>query len=230
MSEKIREMFDSIAGDYDRMNRIMTFGLDRKWRRFVVSRAGLSDGMALLDIATGTGDIAFEALRRFDLEVTGLDFSSSMLEIARVRDREGKVRWIQGDALKLPFGDGSFDAVTSGYLMRNVGDIGGAFAEQYRVLKEGGTVVCLDTTPPGGNIFSPFVRLYLKMLIPLLGRILAGNRGAYAYLTESTVKFKSPGEIRAIMESCGFRSVSIKKFMFGTIAIHCGIKEKTHGL
>lgn len=225
MSEKIRHMFNNIAGDYDKMNRIMSLGMDKKWRQFVVKKANLHNSEKLIDLATGTGDIIFEALKLYDLEATGLDFSSAMIKIARERDIKQKARWIEGNALELPFEKESFHAVTSGYLMRNVGDIPGAFSEQYRVLKPGGKVVCLDTTPPPKNILRPFITLYFKLIIPLLGKILAGNSKAYAYLTESTVNFKNAEEIREIMIEAGFINIEIKKFMFGTIAVHCGEKK-----
>ena len=224
MNKKIQEMFNSIATDYDKMNKIMTFGMDKYWRRYVVGSAELSHDSRLLDIATGTGDIIFESLNKYTVKAIGLDFSESMLEIARKRDKDQKAIWTQGDALDLPYEDNFFNAVTSGYLMRNVGDIGKAFSEQYRVLKVGGKVVCLDTTPPGSNIFKPFIKIYLKWIIPLVGKLLTGNKSAYAYLTESTVNFKSSEEIKEIMIECGFKDVEIKKFMFGTIAVHSAEK------
>lgn len=224
MSQEIQKMFNDIASDYDKMNRLMTFGMDKYWRRYVVKESMVKNGSKLLDLATGTGDIIFEGLKRFELYATGLDFSQAMLEIARKRDREKKVLWMQADALALPFEDNAFDAVTSGYLMRNVGNIDQAFSEQHRVLKIGGKVVCLDTTPPGNNILRPFIGLYLKLIIPFAGRLLTGNRSAYAYLTESTVNFKRAEEIKAIMVRTGFRDIKIKKFMFGTIAVHSGVK------
>jgi len=224
MSKQIQHMFNNIAGDYDKMNRIMTFGMDKYWRRYVVRQSSIAEGSKLLDIATGTGDIIFESRKKYSLETTGLDFSEAMLEIARKRDTDNQSQWIQADALDLPFEDNSFDAVTSGYLMRNVGKIDKAFSEQYRVLKPGGTVVCLDTTPPGKSIFKPFIAIYLKVAIPLIGKILTGNKSAYAYLTESTVNFKTAGELKEIMTDCGFKKITIKKFMFGTIAVHRGIK------
>ncbi|MDA3810377.1 MAG: bifunctional demethylmenaquinone methyltransferase/2-methoxy-6-polyprenyl-1,4-benzoquinol methylase UbiE [Spirochaetaceae bacterium] len=225
MSTKIQEMFNNIASNYNKMNKIMTFGMDKYWRRYAVKKAALTRGSKLIDIATGTGDIIFEALKKTEIEAVGLDFAESMLEIARKRDEEKSAEWIQADALKLPFDDETFDAVTSGYLMRNVDDIPGAFNEQFRVLKPGGFVVCLDTTPPGKSVLTPFIKIYLKLAIPILGRILAGNRSAYAYLTESTVHFKTADELKKIMIASGFKDINIKKFMFRTIAVHSGKKE-----
>lgn len=217
-------MFNSIAADYDKMNKLMTFGLDRKWRRYVVDKAELENGEKLLDIATGTGDIIFEALNTYKLDTTGLDFSESMLAIARKRDKSHSTEWLQADALDLPFKEKTFNAVTSGYLMRNVGDIHKAFSEQYRVLQPGGRVVCLDTSPPSDNLLKPFINLYLKYVIPFLGKILSGNPSAYKYLTESTVNFIKAEELKEIMIKSGFKDITIKKFMFGTIAVHRGVK------
>lgn len=224
-SDNIKEMFNSIASNYDKMNKIMTFGMDGKWRRFVISKARLKEADNLLDIATGTGDIIFEALKKQNIKAVGVDFSTGMLDVARERDREKKVVWKQADALDLPFEQNTFDVVTSGYLMRNVGDIKKAFSEQYRVLKKDGIVICLDTTPPRNKIFKPFIKLHFKIIIPLLGKIFAGNKSAYKYLTESTENFKSPSELKLIMGKCGFKDIGIKKFMLNTIAVHWGKKE-----
>ncbi len=224
MSRKIQSMFNNIAADYDKMNRVMTFGMDSHWRRYVIKEAGLFDEAILLDLATGTGDIIFEALRHNKVRATGLDFSESMLEIARERDITHKAVWIKADALDLPFENDSFDALTSGYLMRNVDSIEKAFSEQYRVLKKEGRVVCLDTTPPVKNLLRPFINIYLKRIIPLIGKVLTKNPSAYAYLIESTVNFKNTGELKEIMIQCGFKEIKIQKFMFGTMAVHSAVK------
>jgi demethylmenaquinone methyltransferase/2-methoxy-6-polyprenyl-1,4-benzoquinol methylase len=209
----------------------------------------LKDGNRLLDVATGTGDVIIEAIRRgIKLDRSaGLDFSVGMLTVARSRlntsphrqaNREPNrqtVEWIEGEALHLPFKDNDFDVVTSAYLMRNVGDVAAAFTEQYRVLKPGGKVACLDTTPPRRTIMSPFINFYLIKIIPLLGSLVAGSKSAYTYLPETTKAFKSADELKEVMIKTGFERVSYKKYMFGTIAIHWGEKplkitgEKTDG-
>jgi demethylmenaquinone methyltransferase/2-methoxy-6-polyprenyl-1,4-benzoquinol methylase len=221
----VQSMFDRIAGRYNLMNRLMTFGQDMKWRRFVIDRAALPPGGVLLDLATGTGDIAFEALRRQPTaRVVGGDFSLGMMRVGQTLPLGQRVGWTGADALNLPFPDNTFDAVTAGYLMRNVIDIPRAFAEQRRVLKPGGRLVILDTSPPPRNLLRPFILLHLKYGIPLLGRLISGNADAYTYLPESTQAFKTPDELADLMRAAGFRNVGYRRFMFGTMAVHWGEK------
>jgi demethylmenaquinone methyltransferase/2-methoxy-6-polyprenyl-1,4-benzoquinol methylase len=220
-------MFDRIAGRYNLMNRLITFGQDVRWRRFVVQQARLKPGDKLLDLATGTGDIAFEAMRQVPgVQAVGGDFSLGMMLVGQTLPRGDQVQWNQSDALNLPFPDNIFDAVTSGYLMRNVIDIPRAFAEQHRVLKLGGRVVVLDTSPPPKNLplVRPFIEIHLRYVIPFLGRVIGGNADAYQYLPESTQKFKTPDELAALMRAAGFNKVQYRTFMFGTMAVHWGEK------
>lgn len=218
-------MFDRIAGSYGRMNFLMTFGRDRAWRRAVVREAALPPGGRLLDLAAGTGDIALEALRLDPAaRVTAADFSLGMMRVGRGRPGGDCVAWCAADAFSLPFADAIFDAVTSGYLLRNVADRVGAFREQARVVRPGGRVVCLDTAPPPPSPLRPFVRFYLRRVIPLLGRVVAGDRPAYAYLASSTEGFKSPLELAAIMREAGLVEVRHRSFMGGSIAVHTGIR------
>jgi demethylmenaquinone methyltransferase/2-methoxy-6-polyprenyl-1,4-benzoquinol methylase len=223
----VQDMFGRIAGRYNLMNRLMTGGQDLKWRRFVVQQARLKAGDRLLDLATGTGDIAFEALKAIPtLQVVGGDFSLPMMLVGRELPFGDKVGWTGADALNLPFPDASFNAVTSGYLARNVVDIPRMFAEQLRVLKPGGRIVVLDSSPPKDNLLKPFIEIHLRYIIPLLGRIVAGKNGAdaYQYLPSSTQAFKSPEELAALMKQAGIRNVQYKTFMFGTMAVHWGEK------
>lgn len=223
----VQDMFGRIAGRYNLMNRLMTFGQDLKWRRYVVQQAKLPNNGKLLDLATGTGDIAFEALKAVpNVTVIGGDFSLPMMRVGQKLPMGHKVGWTGADALNLPFPDESFDAVTSGYLVRNVIDIPRTFAEQIRVLKPGGRVVVLDSSPPKDNIFRPFIEIHLRYIIPLLGRIVAGKEGAdaYQYLPSSTQAFKTPEELANLMRQVGLRNVQFKTFMFGTMAVHWGEK------
>ena len=221
----VRAMFDRIAGRYQLMNALMTFGRDRAWRRAVVLAAALPAGGRLLDLASGTGDIALEALRLVaGVRVTAADFSLEMIRIGRRRPGGDRIAWCAADALSLPFADAGFDAVTSGYLLRNVADRVGAFREQARVVRPGGRVVCLDTSPPPASPLRPIVRLYLRRIIPLLGRLIAGDRSAYAYLSASTEGFKAPDELAAIMREAGLIGVRYRRFMAGTIAVHVGMR------
>lgn len=223
----VQGMFGRIAGRYNLMNRLMTGGQDLKWRRFVVQKAGLKTGDKLLDLATGTGDIAFEALKAVqDIQVVGGDFSLPMMQVGQTLPLGNRVGWAGADALNLPFPDNTFNAVTSGYLARNVVDIPRMFAEQLRVLKAGGRIVLLDSSPPKDNLLKPFIEIHLRYVIPLLGRIVAGKNGAdaYQYLPSSTQAFKSPEELAALMTQAGVRNVHYRTFMFGTMAVHWGEK------
>lgn len=222
----VREMFGQIAQRYDLMNRLMTFGQDRRWRRYAVREAKLPPGGRVLDVATGTGDIALEALaQQPDLLVAaGMDFSRPMMHVGQRRPNGSRVGWADADALALPYAADTFDAALSGYLMRNVIDVAGAFREQMRVVKPGGRVISLDSSPPRRNLLYPFIMLHFRLVIPLLGRIVAGNPAAYQYLPESTEGFKTAEELAAIMREVGLVDVRYRPFMFGTMAVHIGIK------
>ncbi len=223
----VQNMFGRIAGRYNLMNRLMTGGQDMKWRRFVVQQARLKNGDKLLDLATGTGDIAFEALKTVpNLQVVGGDFSLPMMQVGKTLPMGEKVGWTGADALNLPFPNNSFSAITAGYLTRNVIDLPRMFAEQLRVLKTGGRIVLLDSSPPKNNILKPFIEIHLRFIIPLLGRIVAGKSGAdaYQYLPSSTQAFKTPQELAAMMTKAGVRNVQFRTFMFGTMAVHWGEK------
>ncbi len=225
----VQDMFGRIARRYNLMNRLMTFGQDMRWRRFVVKQAQLPAGGKLLDLATGTGDIAFEALRNTpDAQIVGADFSLPMMYVGQHLKNGRRVGWVGADALKLPFPDNTFDAVTSGYLVRNVIDIPQTLKEQLRVLKPGGRIVILDSSPPKDSLLKPFILMHLKYVIPLLGRIIVGTEGAdaYSYLPSSTQAFKTPEDLAANMHNAGIEQVQWKLFMFGTMAVHWGIKPQ----
>jgi demethylmenaquinone methyltransferase/2-methoxy-6-polyprenyl-1,4-benzoquinol methylase len=221
----VRTMFGRIAGRYDVMNRLMTFGRDRAWHRQVVRRAALPAGGRLLDVGSGTGGIVCAALDRDPtLSVVAADFTYAMMDAGRQRHPARRIRWCGADALALPFRDGSFDAVTSGYLIRNVTDIRQAFEEQIRVLRPGGRVVCLDTSPPPPGPLYPFIKAYLKIVIPLAGRIVSGDRYAYRYLPESTQHFHTPDKLQRIMQAAGLKDIGYRRLMWGTIVILHGTK------
>ena len=223
----IREMFGQISDRYDLMNRFMALGQDRAWRRQAVSAAALPPGGLLLDAGSGTGDIALEALRRDStLRVMAVDFSTQMMQMGRRRPGGQRIFWCHTDALELPFPDATFDAVTSGYLVRNVIDVRRALKEQIRVVKPGGRVVCLETSPAQRNAFRPFVLFHLKFVIPLLGTLIARNRAAYMYLPKSTQAFMTPEQLAGIMESIGLKDVSYHRFMLGTMIVHVGVRPE----
>ncbi len=224
----VRDMFAGIAGKYDRMNRLMTFGQDLRWRRVVIDMARLPPNGRLLDMATGTGDIAAEGLRRHpDLQAVGGDFTLEMMATGRASyPQRQAIQWVGSDALGLPFPDDTFDAVTSGFLMRNVIDVEQAFWEQLRVTRPGGWVVVLETSPPKDNWLKPFILFHLSVVLPTLGRLVAGSSEAYTYLPSSTRMFRSPQALADSMRALGFEEVTYRLFMLETIAIHAGRKPQ----
>ena len=224
-AQYVQDMFARIAARYDRMNRLITFGQDVKWRRYVIEEARLTENGRLLDIATGTGDIALEALKQHPgVEAVGGDFTIEMMRVGKKVPERRFIQWVNADTLVLPFPANCFDAVTSGFLMRNVIDVPGAFQEQMRVTRPGGRVVVLESSPPKDNLLKPFIRFHLNIIIPNLGKLISGNADAYRYLPDSTQSFKGPDELADIMWQVGFAEVRYQMFMFGTIAIHVGQK------
>jgi len=218
-------MFDAIADRYDLMNKVMTFGQDRHWRQFVVDKGGDPGAGWVLDLACGTGEISSQFQQcNPRAGVIGADFSSNMLARAAQRFAGTDICWHACDANRLPYDNDVFQAVSFGYLLRNVDDSLAVLKEVYRVLSEGGRIVCLDTTPPAKNLFYPFIRLYLAVVIPLLGKLIARDQSAYAYLTGSTMVFHDAPDLAELFRKAGFRQVAFKRFMFGTIAVHWGIK------
>jgi demethylmenaquinone methyltransferase/2-methoxy-6-polyprenyl-1,4-benzoquinol methylase len=224
---EVRQMFDRIAGRYDLMNRLITLGQDRRWRRLMVAEAALGPGGRLLDLGAGTGEVAREARRQHpDLALAlAADLSPGMLRAGQQRPGSEGMAWSQLDALRLPFADASFDAVTSAYLARNVADPQQMFSEQLRVLRPGGRVVCLDTTPPAAGPMAPLVWLHMRAAIPLLGRLVAGDAAAYRYLPRTSRAFLRPGALAGVMTGAGFVEVRFQTLMLGTQALHVGQKR-----
>jgi demethylmenaquinone methyltransferase / 2-methoxy-6-polyprenyl-1,4-benzoquinol methylase len=213
-AEGVRTMFDRIAPVYDVMNRTMTAGLDRRWRR-LTAEAVVRDGDDVLDACCGTGDLAIAAAR-VGGRVTGLDFSEAMLE--RARGKDAPIEWVRGDMLALPFGDASFDAATVGFGVRNVEDIERAFVELRRVLRPGGRIGILEITRPRG-LLAPFYKLWFDGIIPLLGKLLPGG-SAYTYLPASVRRFPGPEDLSKLIEGAGFRDVRYRLFAGGIVALH----------
>ena len=221
-SKYVQSMFTKIAHRYDLMNRLMTGGQDIRWRKQVIKLARLTPNASLLDLGTGTGDLAREALlQEPQAKVTAADFT---VEMMRVGKKSGNLQFSAADALNLPFKDTTFDAVVSGFLMRNVTDIQQALKEQYRALKPGGRIVILDTTRPKKNILSPFIWIHMHFIIPTVGGLLSGERDAYNYLPDTTENFLTAEQLAARMIAAGFKQVDFKRLMFGTIGMHWGEK------
>jgi demethylmenaquinone methyltransferase/2-methoxy-6-polyprenyl-1,4-benzoquinol methylase len=221
--EAVRGMFDRIAPVYDAMNRVMTAGLDRKWRRLTVE-AVVQPGDRVLDACCGTGDLAVAAEREGGV-VTGLDFSPAMLE--RARRKSGTVVWVEGDLLALPFDDGSFDAATVGFGVRNVADLEAALRELRRVLRPRGRLAILEITQPRG-ILRPFFSLWFDRIVPLLGKILPGGK-AYTYLPASVRRFPGAEGLSALLESAGFDQVRFTLLGGTIVALHSAVATEESG-
>jgi demethylmenaquinone methyltransferase / 2-methoxy-6-polyprenyl-1,4-benzoquinol methylase len=213
-ADGVRHMFDRIAPVYDAMNRVMTGGLDRRWRRITVDEV-VRTGDRVLDACCGTGDLALAARGRAG-DVVGLDFSERMLERARAKSRD--VEWVQGDVLALPFEDASFDAVTVGFGVRNVDDLEAGLRELRRVLRDGGRLGILEITQPRG-VLAPFYRVWFDRVVPALGKVLPGG-WAYTYLPASVRRFPGPEELAARLAAAGFSAVRFRLFAGGIVALH----------
>jgi demethylmenaquinone methyltransferase/2-methoxy-6-polyprenyl-1,4-benzoquinol methylase len=224
-AENVRAMFARIAWRYDLLNRLMTFGRDRAWRREAVDRLELRGGGRVLDVGAGTGDLSKACLEaNSDALIVACDFTREMLELGKSRPGAGRIAWVLADAERLPFASEIFDGVVSGFLLRNVVDLDRALCEQVRVLKPGGRFASLDTTPPGSGVLSPLIRFYLRRVIPLLGRLVAGDAAAYRYLPASTEAFTAAERLAERLRSAGLEAVGFTRRMLGTIAIHWGQK------
>ncbi len=214
---EVRRLFDRIAPVYDAMNRVMTAGLDRSWRRATVE-AVVQPGDRVLDACCGTGDLAVAAEREGG-HVTGIDFSPRML--ARAREKSTAIEWVEGDLLALPFADDSFDVATVGFGVRNVADLELALRELNRVVRPGGRLAILEITQPRG-LLKPFFSLWFDRVVPLLGRVLPGGR-AYTYLPASVRRFPGAEELAALLERAGFSGVRFSLYGGTIVALHTAV-------
>ena len=235
----VRDMFGRIAQRYDLMNRVMTMGRDGVWRRHTVEQVLPSvkalEGIGsraqagrVLDVATGTGDLALEVLRQVpDARVVGLDFVTQMLSLAQHKASEGGriLPLLCGDALRLPFADETFDGVVTAFALRNVTDIPAAFAEMARITRQGGRVANLEIAKPRSPVFRTLFSLYFYRMVPAIGGLITGERAAYTYLPHSLTAFLTPDEIKDVMEQTGWCRVHYRRLMIGTVAMHVGVRE-----
>lgn len=218
-------MFSSIAGRYDLMNTLMTGGMDRFWRQAVVRQCALQDGDQVLDLGTGTGELALALARQSHRHtVWASDISWDMLAQARAKPACRTIRFAQADALHLPFPTGMFDAVVSGFLMRNLPDHRQALQEQIRVLKPGGRLVFLDILAPRYTYQRQLFSLFFFQLVPWLGWLVTGSRTAYRYLPESTLAYPSPFALLHLMQEQGLQDYAFTTCMGNAISIHVGTK------
>lgn len=220
----VRRMFDRIAGRYDLLNRLLSAGTDVRWRRRAVRLLAPRPGWRVLDLATGTGDFAFETALRVPARVTGVDLSVPMLRVG-LRKRGGRaVVLLCGDAEALPFRDGTFDGLTIGFGIRNVAGLGAGLREMCRVLKPGGRTAVLEFSRPRTPVLSGLYLLYFKHLLPRIGALVSGDRVAYTYLYESVMKFPEGRDFVAEMERAGFRNVREHRLTFGIATVYVGEK------
>ncbi|MBC8375146.1 MAG: bifunctional demethylmenaquinone methyltransferase/2-methoxy-6-polyprenyl-1,4-benzoquinol methylase UbiE [FCB group bacterium] len=224
---QVQSMFDGIASRYDFLNHFLSLGIDLYWRKQSVKALELEDGHNLLDVACGTGDQGFAALKVANIEVVGLDFSFNMLELAKKKiDKRGlaeNFEVVQGDAENLPFQDNTFDALSISYGIRNVGTISAALSEFYRVLKPGGRLSILEFSEPLGWFFGRLYRFYFDHILPKLAGMMS-SKSAYTYLPESVRHFPDRSDFKDLLSSEGFQHVNHRDLTFGITAIYYGVK------
>jgi demethylmenaquinone methyltransferase/2-methoxy-6-polyprenyl-1,4-benzoquinol methylase len=218
----VRAIFDGIAPAYDRFNAWASLGLHQQWRKALVWR--IPPGARVLDIATGTGDVAFLAAERGH-EVAGLDFAEGMLMIAREKDKTGRIRWVQGMADRLPFSDRSFGCVTSAFALRNLRpSLDGVFKESFRILRTGGKALHLDFGRPQSAMIRWVYRLYLAFGIPLIGQVVCGARWPKGYLEGTIREFCEPEELEGRLRAVGFSEVRHTPLTGGIVQLYEGTK------
>ncbi len=232
-AESVRDMFSRIAPTYDLLNTMLSLGLDERWRREAAEAAVGGGARRVLDVATGTGRLAFAVKAACpDCAVTGVDFAPPMLDLAReAAARRGlDVGFVEADGTALPFADASFDAVTIGYGLRNFADVDAGLREFRRVLRPGGRLVVLEFPPPPGGPLGRAFRLYFERVLPFVGGVVSGSRGAYAYLPRTVKAFLDPEGLKDRMAAAGFAEVYYRLQTFGVSAVHVGaVPSGPHG-
>ena len=224
-AEDIGAMFSAIADRYDLINAIMTGGRDRDWRRRVVDLCHPEPGQRILDLGTGTGELALTFGRAASgLDIWASDVSMEMMSLAQAKPGAAPIRFFQADALRLPLQDNHFDVVVSAFLMRNLPDPAAAVREQVRLLKPGGRFVFLEIVPPEFTWLGKAYKFFMFSVVPRLGRLLSGSATAYSYLPSSTQVYESPFEMLSLLREAGLRQTAFATCMANTISIHHGRK------
>ena len=226
----VADLFSRIARRYDLMNDVMTVGMHRGWKRRTALLAARAPRGPVLDVSTGTGDLAFELARLAGSgDVVALDLLPEMLSIARSKQEKhgaGRVSFMVGDALSLPFPSGTFACATAGFSLRNMPDVRRAIAEMTRVVRPGGRVVLLELSPMEAGLRARLFRVYFHGMVPLAGRLLAGDRAAYTYLPQSVDRFYGAGELAEVLRETGLEPVSYARLGLGTVCLHWGDKPE----
>ena len=226
--EQVTKMFDTISGNYDGLNRVISFGIDIKWRKRVVSIVSEKHPEKILDIATGTGDLAINMTKTGATEIIGLDISPGMLEVGKRKISEKKlgetIKMIVGDSENLPFEANSFDAITVAFGVRNFENLEKGLAEIYRVLKPGGSFVVLETSIPTKTPFKQGYKFYTKFILPAIGKLFSKDRSAYAYLSESAAAFPHGIQFNNILDKIGFIGIDNRPQTFGVASIYVATK------
>lgn len=224
----VEQMFSRIAPGYDRMNRLLTFGLDRGWREWAVRAVAPPARGRALDVGCGTGDfLALLSGWVADGQAVGVDYTLPMMQAGqtRVAAPGGRAGFVGGDALRLPFADGTFDTITTGFMMRNVTDVAGAFREMYRVARPSGMLACLEVARPRNPLLALGHRIYFERVVPLVARVLGGDAEAYTYLPQSAQVFPPPDVLAQIMREAGWDEVRYTTLGLGAVAVHIAIKR-----
>jgi len=221
-ARRVREMFAKISPRYDALNHLLSANIDKRWRRRVVNevRPLLCENSRVLDVGCGTGDLSLELFENTAAQVTGIDFCGPMLKFAKTKAPQ--VQFIEGDALRLPFVEASFDGLTIGFALRNLSSVERGLSELLRVLKPNGFVAILEFSRPVVPLFGQFVRLYYRRLLPWIGGIVSGSRDAYEYLPDSISKFPDQTTLATMMREAGFEDVRFDNLSGGIAALHTG--------
>lgn len=228
-SRQVEAMFDNIAPAYDFMNRAMTFGVDRSWRRKVVRAIAADSPAALLDVATGTGDMALQLTRAIPgCRITGVDLSEGMLSVGRRKIQEAgladRIALTKGDCLALPFPDDTFDAVTVAFGVRNFEHLDRGYAEMARVLRPGGKLYVIELSTPTSPLIRPFYRLYTRWIIPAAGRLVSKDVSAYSYLPASIAAMPQGDRMLSLMTGAGLEAPALRPLTFGVCTIYTAVK------
>lgn len=221
---RVVDLFAAVAPRYDLINDLQSLGMHRRWKRRLVHEAGIRVGERALDVCCGTGDVAF-ALRDLGAEVTGLDFSEAMLGIARKRNTGGAVRFLQGDALALPFPDQTFDVVTVAYGVRNLADVHAGLAELLRVLRPAGRLLILEFGKPESAVWRWLYFQYLRWLVPVFGRVFCGDGDTHSYILESLMKYPGQRGVDELLRARGCHLTRVVPLVGGAMALNVAVKS-----